>query len=59
VCARLFLDRRVRQVLQQHYLEKVPDVMFRYRMMRSLEERSDPSLAPGGDGAAVRVGYGA
>ena len=58
VCARLFLDQRVRQVLQRHFLDKVPEVMFRYRMMRRLEERSDPSFAPGGSGTGTRVGYG-
>ena len=58
VCARLFLDRRVRQVLQRHYLEKVAEVMFRYRMMRSLQERSDPSFAPDRTGTDARVGYG-
>jgi hypothetical protein len=59
VCARLFLDRRVKEALKRHYLEKVPDVMFRYTMMRNLEARSDPSFAPAGPGAAARIGYGA
>lgn len=58
VCARLFLDRRVRQALQRHYLERVAEVMFRYRMMRSLQERSDPSFAPARTGTDARVGYG-
>jgi len=58
-CAGLFLNRRVRDVLQEHYLEKVPDVMFRYQVLRTLERRSDPSFAPDRPGAAARVGFGA
>jgi len=58
-CAALFLNPRVREVLQAHYLEKVPEVMFRYQMMRSLERRSDPSFAPEPEGAAGHVGFGA
>lgn len=49
----------MRAVLQTHYLEKVPEVMFRYQMMRSLERRSDPSFAPKPEGAAEHVGFGA
>ncbi|MBI4169397.1 MAG: radical SAM protein [Acidobacteria bacterium] len=45
-CAALFLNPRVRRVLGEHYLEKVPEVMFRYQMLRTLERRSDPSFAP-------------
>ena len=58
-CAALFLNPRVRRVLREHYLEKVPDVMFRYQMMRGLERRSDPSFAPAPAGPAARVGFGA
>jgi len=57
--AGLFLNPRVRHVLQQHYVEKVPEVMFRYQMMRTLERRSDPSFAPGLEGIAERIGFGA
>ena len=57
-CALLFLNPKIRDVLQRHYLEKVPDVMFRYRLMRTLESRSDPSFAPDGAGTE-RVGFGA
>jgi hypothetical protein len=63
-CAVLFLNPRVREVLRRHYLEKVPEVMFRYQLLRTLERRSDPSFAPapsgtGPDGAPGRVGFGA
>ena len=58
-CAGLFLNPRVRRVLQRHYAEKVPDVMFRYQMMRTLERRSDPSYSAGRKGDATRVGFGA
>jgi hypothetical protein len=58
-CAALFLNPRVRRVLQAHYLEKVPEVMFRYQMMRTLARRSDPSFAPPRGGGAPRLGYGA
>ncbi len=44
-CAALFLNPAVRRALGDHYLEKVPDVMFRYSVMRTLERRSDPSFA--------------
>jgi len=64
-CAALFLNPRVRAILAAHYLEKVPEVMFRYQMMRSLERRSDPSFAPASDGTPPapaggppRVGFG-
>ncbi len=64
-CAALFLNPRVRKVLAGHYLEKVPEVMFRYQMMRTLERRSDPSFAPAQDdappapaGGPPRVGVG-
>ena len=64
-CAALFLNPRVRRVLQEHYLEKVPEVMFRYQVMRTLERRSDPSFAPAAEGAPPapaggppRVGFG-
>ncbi len=58
-CAALFLNPRVRKALEEHYLEKVPEVMFRYQMMRTLERRSDPSFAPQRAGAAERIGFGA
>lgn len=71
-CAALFLNPRVRRVLREHYLEKVPEVMFRYQMLRTLERRSDPSFAPAprdgpgesGPGAGARgdqgrIGFGA
>lgn len=65
-CAALFLNPRVRAVLQEHYLEKVPEVMFRYQFMKTLERRSDPSFAPGPGGASPapagaerRIGFGA
>jgi radical SAM family protein len=58
-CAALFLNPRVRAILKEHYLEKVPDVMFRYQMMRTLERRSDPSFAPERAGAGERIGFGA
>jgi hypothetical protein len=45
-CAALFLNPAVRRALNDHYLEKIPDVMFRYQVMRTLERRSDPSWAP-------------
>jgi hypothetical protein len=65
-CAALFLNPRVREVLKRHHREKVPEVMFRYHLLRTLERRSDPSFAPvpepsgtsPGDGPR-HVGYGA
>jgi radical SAM family protein len=64
-CAALFLNPRVRKALSEHYLEKVPEVMFRYQVMRTLERRSDPSFAPTSEGAPPapaggppRVGFG-
>jgi hypothetical protein len=64
-CAALFLNPRVRAVLERHYLEKVPEVMFRYQMMRALERRADPSFAPAPEDAppapvqgSPRVGFG-
>lgn len=58
-CASLFLNDGVREVIRKHYLEKVPDVMFRYRMMHTLERRSDPNSALLGAGAGPMIGYGA
>ena len=53
-CAGLFLDRRVQRVLKKHYLEKVPEVMFRYRMLRLLERGSEiASRRRSGSGSAV------
>lgn len=64
-CAALFLNPRVRRVLREHYLEKVPEVMFRYQVMRTLKRRSDPSFAPAAEdalpapaGRPPRVGFG-
>ncbi len=58
-CAGLFLNPRIREVLRANYLEKVPEVMFRYHVMRTLERRSDPSFAPERPGNVERVGFGA
>jgi hypothetical protein len=52
-CARIFLDPLVREVLRKHYQEKVPDILFRYHIKRTLGRKV--SQANG----AAQVRYGA
>jgi pyruvate-formate lyase-activating enzyme len=44
-CAVLHLDPRIRNVLRQHYHEKVSEVMFRYFMKRELKRRTEPGYS--------------
>jgi hypothetical protein len=58
-CTGLFLNERVRNVLAESYQEVVPEVLFRYHLLRNLRRRAEPSFAADDTGTDRQVGFGA
>jgi hypothetical protein len=56
-CVEIFRNPEVRDALRDSYQEKVHDVIFRYKMMLNLRDRSRPGRTP--DPGSPRVGFGA
>jgi hypothetical protein len=56
-CVEIFRNPEVRDALRDSYREKVHDVIFRYKMMLNLRDRSRPGRTP--DPGSPRVGFGA